>query len=52
MVVEEETRKPLVAQAKLGGILRSETDDQRIELNKRVLEMLQLIVSTREFQFA
>ena len=52
MVLEEETRKPLVAQAKLGGILRSETDDQRIELNKRVLEMLQLIVSTREFQFA
>ena len=52
MVLEEETRKPLVAQAKLGGILRSETGDQRRDLNKRVLEMLQLIVSTREFQFA
>ena len=52
MVVEEETRQPLVAQAQLGGILRSETGEQREELAKRVSEMLQLIVSTREFQFA
>ena len=50
--VGEKTRRPLVAYARGGGDLGTETAEQRAELAQRVGEMLQLIVATREFQFA
>ena len=50
--VGEKTRRPLVAQARSVGDLRTETAEQRAELAQRVGEMLQLIVATREDQFA
>ena len=50
--IGEKTRRPLVAQARIGGDLSNETAEQRAELAQRVGEMLQLIVATREFQFA
>ena len=50
--VGEKTRKPLVAQASLGGEVRFGTPLEKEEMAQRVGEMLQLIVATREFQFA
>ena len=50
--VGEKTRNPLVAQASLGGEVRFGTSEEKEEMAQRVGEMLQLIVATREFQFA
>ena len=50
--VGEKTRNPLVAQARLGGEVRFGTPEEKDEMAQRVGEMLQLIVATREFQFA
>ena len=50
--VGEKTRNPLVAQARLGGEVRLGTPEEKDEMAQRVGEMLQLIVATREFQFA
>ena len=50
--VGEKTRNPLVAQASLGGEVRFGTPQEREEMAQRVGQMLQLIVATREFQFA
>jgi len=50
--VGEKTRNPLVAQASLGGEVRFGTPQEKEEMAQRVGEMLQLIVATREFQFA
>ena len=50
--VGEKTRNPLVAPASLGGEVRFGTPQEKEEMAQRVGEMLQLIVATREFQFA
>ena len=50
--VGEKTRSPLVAQASRGGEVRFGTLKEQEQLAQRVGEMLQLIVATREFQFA
>ena len=44
----EETRSKLVAHAQKGGELHAGTE----EFNRRVGQMLQLIVATQEYQFA
>jgi hypothetical protein len=44
----EETRRYLLAHARNGGALNTEAD----EFPHRVAQMLQLIVSTPEYQFA
>ncbi len=49
--VEEKTRTSLVGKAMNGGNLSLETEADREEFARRVTEMLQLIVATREFQF-
>ena len=49
--VEEKTRTSLVGKAMNGGNLSLETEADREEFARRVAEMLQLIVATREFQF-
>ena len=49
--VEEKTRTSLVGKAMNGGPLSLETEADREEFARRVAEMLQLIVATREFQF-
>jgi hypothetical protein len=49
--VEEKTRTSLVGKAMSVGELRLETGQDREEFSRRVAEMLQLIVATREFQF-
>ena len=49
--VEEKTRVSLVGKAMSAGELRLETEQDRQEFARRVAEMLQLIVATREFQF-
>jgi uncharacterized protein (DUF1800 family) len=50
--VGEKTRNPLVVQARLGGAVKCGTAREKEEMAQRVAEMLQLIVATREFQFA
>jgi hypothetical protein len=50
--VGEKTRRPLVAQARRGGDVKFGTPQEQEQLAHRVGEMLQLIVATREFQFA
>ena len=52
LVVAEKTRRTLLTVARGSGDLATETEEQRAELAQRVGEMLQLIVATREFQFA
>lgn len=52
LVVAEKTRRTLLNLARGSGDLATETEEQRAELAQRVGEMLQLIVATREFQFA
>ena len=49
--VEEKTHTSLVGKAMNGGNLSLETEADREEFARRVAEMLQLIVATREFQF-
>ena len=50
--VGEKTRTSLVEHARMGGPLARETGDQRTGLATRVVEMLQLIVATAEYQYA
>ena len=52
LAVAEGTRAGLLEYARKGGDLRfASADDKRLSA-KRVGEMLQLIVATREYQFA
>jgi uncharacterized protein (DUF1800 family) len=46
------THKSLVAHATKGGVARCGTLQEQEQFARRVAEMLQLIVATREFQFA
>ena len=50
--VEEKTRTSLVGKAASAGELRLDADPDGQIFARRVAEMLQLIVATREFQFA
>ena len=50
--VSEKTREPLVAQANMDGEVNFGTSEEKEQMAQRVGEMLQLIVATREFQFA
>ena len=50
--VEPEVRQNLVAHAKEGGVLRWGTEQEVSTSSARVGEMLQLIASVREFQYA
>ncbi len=50
--VESQSREHLIEQAEEGGVLRWGTDEEAEASGKRVAEMLQLIVATREYQFA
>ena len=52
LLVSEKTREPLVAQANLDGEVKFGTSEEKAQMAQRVGEMLQLIVATREFQFA
>ncbi|MDA0733641.1 MAG: DUF1800 domain-containing protein [Chloroflexi bacterium] len=52
LVVEEKTRTSLVGKASTAGVLSLDTEVGKQEFAQRVAEMLQLIVATREFQFA
>ena len=49
--VSEKTRNSLVGHAKSGGELRRATEEERGSFTRRVAEMLQLIVSTGEYQY-
>ena len=51
VVVEEDTRRDLTRQAESEGELHFGSDAEREESEARILRMLQLVVSTREFQF-
>ncbi len=50
--VTEETLLQLIQFAEEGGELRNGTEEERIAFTSRVGQMLQIIVSTQEFQFA
>jgi hypothetical protein len=50
--VSSDTRQELVDQAKGWGQLRWDSEVSAKAADKRVGEMLQLIVATREYQFA
>ena len=50
--VSEATLLSLIDFAKEGGDLRNGTEEERIAFTQRVGQMLQMIVSTQEFQFA
>jgi len=50
--VEEKTRTSLLGKASAAGELRLDTESGKADFARRVAEMLQLIVATREFQFA
>ena len=50
--VTHQTHQGLIAQAEDGGVLRWRTEEEADASDKRVAEMLQLIVATREYQFA
>jgi uncharacterized protein (DUF1800 family) len=50
--VTEETRQSLIEFAEKGGELRQSTAEERSAFASRVGQMLQMIVSTQEFQFA
>ena len=50
--VSEKTHRTLVNLAGKGGNVETDSADQRAELAQRVGKTLQLIVATREFQFA
>ena len=52
LTLAEKTRAPLLAKARSAGELRLANEADQLELARRVGEMLQLIVATREFQFA
>ena len=50
--VEEKTYASLLEKARRAGAIHLDTPESRAEFARRVGEMLQLIVATREFQFA
>ena len=50
--VESKTRQHLIAQAEEDGVLLWESGDEESPSTQRVAQMLQLIVATREYQFA
>ena len=50
--VTDDTRQALIAHAELGGPLARESEDDRNAFAQRVAKMLQLIASSREYQFA
>jgi len=50
--VTEATLLGLIEFAEKGGELRNGTEEERIDFTRRVGQMLQMIVSTQEFQFA
>jgi hypothetical protein len=50
--VTEETRQSLIEFAEKGGELRQRTAEERSAFARQVGQMLQMIVSTQEFQFA
>ena len=50
--VGAETRGPLIRAAKSGGELRFDTDEEQERSEARIGRMLQLIVASREYQFA
>jgi hypothetical protein len=52
LVVSDSTRDSLLGHVRPGGDLRFETDAQREESEARITRMLQLAVSTREYQLA
>ena len=52
LTVSENTRRELVAQADDGGDVRFGSDEETRAASTRVKSMLQLIVSTREYQLA
>jgi uncharacterized protein (DUF1800 family) len=52
LTVDSTTREALLRHAEAGGELRLETPEERQEGAARVARMLQLIVATREYQFA
>ena len=52
LTVEDVTRRALLEHADSGGPLSFETDSDREESTDRAVRILQLIVSTGEFQFA
>ena len=52
MTVSDETRSGLLEHAEPGGELRFGTGPERAESEARIARMLQLVVSTREYQFA
>ena len=49
--VQKETRSALIDHSANGGELRRATEEERGDFSRRVTEMLQLIVSTAEYQY-
>ena len=49
--VVDETMTGLVTFAEEGGPIRNGTEEERIDFARRVGQMLQMIVSTQDFQF-
>ena len=52
LTVSDETRSALISHAEQGGELQRETEEERSDFARRVGRVLQLIVATREYQFA
>jgi uncharacterized protein (DUF1800 family) len=52
MRVEEDTRHALIAHVERGGPLGRDTEEERTSFGSKVGELLQLITSSREYQFA
>lgn len=52
MRVEEDTRHALLAHVERGGSLGRDTEEERTSFGSKVGELLQLIASSREYQFA
>ena len=50
--VGEKSRNSMIEHAKKGGELRRATEDEQSQFARKVTEMLQLIVSTAEYQYA
>ena len=50
--VEEDTRLALIAHVERGGLLGRDTEEERASFARKVGELLQLIASSREYQFA
>ena len=50
--VEEDTRLALIAHVERGGPLGRDTEEERTSFGSKVGELLQLIASSREYQFA